>query len=296
MPNPGDELDLDIGNAAHGGVFVARSGETDASGRGGRVIFVPDVLPGERVRVRLTETRRSSFWRAEAVRVLRASPFRQQHVWSAASIDTPTEHRAGGAEFGHIELAEQRRLKSAVLTDALHRFGRIERAVPVEPVPGESPDGTRWRTRVSLHVDECGRIGPYAARSRDVVAVTELPLATEAIEAAFLGLSVADPGRVDLVQPADGEVRVLRRSAASGPANETLIERVAQREFRVHSAGFWQVHRGAATALTAAVREALAIPEVAVLLDEPEAIHLDLYGGVGLFAACLLYTSDAADE
>ncbi|MBG0719176.1 class I SAM-dependent RNA methyltransferase, partial [Microbacterium sp. 2C] len=51
----------------------------------------------------------------------------------------------------------------------------------------------------------------------------------------------------------------------------------------VDAGGFWQVHRLAAATLTAAVRDAL---ETAGGVD-PAAHHLDLYGGVGLFAAAI---------
>ena len=52
-------IDLDITDVAHGGVFVGR--------HEGRVVFVPDAIPGERVRVRLTETGKKSFWRGETL-------------------------------------------------------------------------------------------------------------------------------------------------------------------------------------------------------------------------------------
>ncbi|MBN9179908.1 MAG: TRAM domain-containing protein, partial [Microbacterium sp.] len=42
---PGDLIDLEVTGVAHGGVFVGR--------HEGRVVFVPDALPGERVRARL---------------------------------------------------------------------------------------------------------------------------------------------------------------------------------------------------------------------------------------------------
>ena len=351
MPNVGDLIELDITNVAHGGVFVARHPDpgSDAIGRGGRVVFVTDTLPGERVLARVTDTGKSSFWRADTVRVLQASPERQRQIWAAASIDCDPVERAGGAEFGHIQLATQCRLKSVVLTDALRRFGGLrpdelaalvaessggsgcsggsgpaasvgetDRAapavtsipvaelVPVLPAPGESEDGTRWRTRVSVHVDQNGMIGPYAARSHTVIPVPDLPLATAAIERAFQELSGVEPGvrsrRVDLVQAADGEVR------HSG--EQTVLERVHDREFRVASSGFWQVHRSAAAALTAALWAALtptaqpppagaatvagmAAAELAAqAAAEPGAIHLDLYGGVGLFAATLEEATD----
>ncbi len=288
-------IDLEIGDVAHGGVFVAR--------HEGRVVFVPDVLPGERVVARLTDTRKSSFWRAEALAVTDASPHRRPHVWRQADIDVAPESRPGGADFGHISLAHQRDLKLRVLTDALRRFGGMSEpdvdmreAGPADAAAPETPDGTGWRTRVSLHVDADGRIGPYGARSPRVIAVDDLPLATAAVERAALDLRGADPGRIDLVQPADGRVRVLprpeeprgrargrapRRAPVAKP--EVVIEHVGERRFQVDAGGFWQVHRLAASTLTDTVTAALrGLGGV-----DPDAWHLDLYGGVGLFAAAI---------
>ncbi len=283
---PGDELDLDIADVAHGGVFVARHGTE----RGGRVVFVPDTLPGERVRVRLGQTGERSFWRGEVIEVVDASPHRRPHVWAQADLAVPPEHRPGGADFGHIELGHQRALKLRVLADALSRFGGTAAATTIAAADSEAPDGTGWRTRVSLHVDADGRIGPYAARSHTVVPVDALPLAVPAIEAVALRLTRAAPGRIDLVQPADGRVRTVARpertrdrASARRAPREVVVERAAGREFRVDADGFWQVHRRAADTLSALV--------AAALRDgggvDPQAHHLDLYGGVGLFAAVL---------
>ena len=287
--NPGDLLDLDITDVAHGGVFIAR--------HEGRVVFVSDAVPGERVRVRLTETAKSSFWRGAVVEVLDASPHRRSHVWAAADVQIDPDRRPGGADFGHIALAYQRELKLQVLRDALERFGGLELpsvairgARPLlseqgEVVAAESADATGWRTRVSLHVDGDGRVGPYAARSHRVIEVEELPLATAEIQRAARALS-APSGRVDLVQPADGRVRVLPRpdgTRDAAPA-EVVEERVGDRVFRVDAGGFWQVHRLAAAALTDAVTERV---RASVGDLDPDATHLDLYGGVGLFAAAL---------
>src|SRR5690349_6455973 len=107
----GREVELDVTNIAHGGISVARLE--------GRVVFVADAIPGERVLARITEDDKPRFWRADAVRVLEPSPHRRPHVWPEASIDRDPESRPGGADFGHIELAHQRELKRQVLTDAL---------------------------------------------------------------------------------------------------------------------------------------------------------------------------------
>ncbi|OZD42122.1 23S rRNA methyltransferase [Rhodococcus sp. 06-1477-1B] len=279
----GDLIELDITGIAHGGVFVGR--------HEGRVVFVSDTLPGERVRARLSDTRKKAFWRAEAVEVVDAAPERRPHVWRAADIDVDPADRVGGAEFGHIELSHQRSLKERVMREAMERVGRLELPIDLRPAGDathpESADGTGWRTRVSLHVDEQGRVGAYAARSHRVIETPDFPLATDAVaRAAAKVREGARPGRIDLVQPADGRVRVLPRpdGERQSAAPEVIEERVGDRVFRVDAGGFWQVHRLAAHTLTSLVAAEL----TASVGDlDPEATHLDLYGGVGLFAATL---------
>jgi tRNA/tmRNA/rRNA uracil-C5-methylase (TrmA/RlmC/RlmD family) len=299
-------LDLDVTGVAHGGVFVAR--------HEGRVVFVPDAIPGERVRVRVEDAGAAaatkSFWRAETLEVQDASPDRRPHVWPEADISRAPEQRPGGADFGHITLGRQRALKAEVLSDALRRFAGLTRQTTVEPAgDAESEDGTGWRTRLSLHVDDAGTIGPFGARSHRVVPVSSHPLAHSALAEAALSLAGLPSGRVDLVLPADGRVRVIprpeqpprsraaprgrgsdRRRRPARPAapaeprqaREVLVERAAGRDFRVDAGGFWQVHRLAADTLSDAVATALA-----ALGFDPAAANLDLYGGVGLFAAVI---------
>lgn len=266
-------LDLDITGIAHGGTFIAR--------HEGRVVFVSDAVPGERVRARITDAAKSSFWRAETVEVLEASPHRRPHVWAEADISRDPDDRAGGADLGHIELDHQRTLKRRVLTEALDKFAGPGLEAPVI-APVDDTDGTGWRTRVSLHVDVDGVVGPFAARSHRVIPVQSHPLARPRIAAEALSLKNAEPGRIDLVESADGAVHVLRRpERGKRPASEVIVERAGDRTFRVDADGFWQVHPHAASALDLAVRSAL---EGRV---DPDSTHFDLYGGVGLLAASL---------
>jgi len=270
----GKELELDVTNIAHGGISVAR--------HDGRVIFVSDAIPGERVLARITEDSKKSFWRAETVKVVEPSEHRQMHVWSSASVARAPENRAGGAEFGHIEISHQRELKRQVVVDSLQRFAKIDsplaKDVTVEAIPG-ADDGTGWRTRVRLHVDAAGRPGPYAARSHKVIAVTELPLATAAVqEAAPLAARFVGEENVDIVQAADGVARLI----VGDQKPSTITEVVGDREFRLADTGFWQVHTHAAETLTAAVQQA-----IDPALFDTKAHNLDLYGGVGLLAAAV---------
>jgi tRNA/tmRNA/rRNA uracil-C5-methylase (TrmA/RlmC/RlmD family) len=277
----GTLCELDITNVAHGGVFVAR--------HDGRVIFVADTLPGERVLARITDASQKSFWRADTVEVLKASPDRQEHVWSAASVTGDPAERAGGAEFGHIKLATQRDLKAFVLEDSLSRMGKIERRVEVEALEGDSESkGTGWRTRVRLHVDADGRVGPYASRSHSVIEVEDLPLAASRIaELAPFGQRIPGIDFIDLVGPSGDSARAIAGNIDNGknkkrPAPEPITEIVGKRSFKVDVRGFWQVHRHAAATLSDAVSSV--IDEA---LFDPRAANHDLYGGVGLFAAAM---------
>lgn len=284
--SPANVLELDITGIAHGGTFVAR--------HEGRVVFVSDAVPGERVRARLLDPQDEaadsrSFWRAETVEVIDASPHRRPHIWAEADVSNDPAQRPGGADLGHIELAHQRALKKQVLSEAFERFAGGGLEVPdIEPV--DSGDGTGWRTRVTLHVDDAGNVGPYAARSHRVIPVSGHPLARPAVAAAARRLNGGEAGRIDLVEPADGEVRVIRHEDGAKPARgrggrrpepEVIHEMVNDRRFEVDAGGFWQVHPRAASVLDAAVYG---------VLDghvEPASTHYDLYGGVGLFAATL---------
>jgi tRNA/tmRNA/rRNA uracil-C5-methylase (TrmA/RlmC/RlmD family) len=267
----GKRVELDVTNIAHGGVAIARLD--------GRVVFVSDAIPGERVIAVVSDDAKQSFWRADTVEVISPSIHRQEHVWQEASIHRAPDDRAGGAEFGHIELSHQRELKRQVLTEALDRMAGIDTDVAVSALPGDDESkGTGWRTRVRLHVDESRRPGPYAARSHSVVAVNSLPLATtEVNRIAPLDQRFAKGTRVDLVSAASGERVIIGKQTPV-----IITETVAGREFQLADTGFWQVHRHAAETLSDAVRAAIDAEHF-----DPTAANLDLYGGVGLLAAAV---------
>ncbi|MHA7273241.1 class I SAM-dependent RNA methyltransferase [Arthrobacter sp. TMT4-20] len=311
--DPAGTLELTIGPVAHGGHCVAR--------HEGRVIFVRHALPGETVRARLTEhDDGASFWRADVVEVVQASPDRVNHPWPLADALLSAQRGAspvGGAEFGHIALAAQRKLKATVFSEQLHRLAGVDREIEVEPVPGESPDGLRWRTRASFAVAPDGHLAMHAHRSNELIPVAEMPLAIDAINELqlwtvnFSGIqrvevavgSAGDPPLVLLV-PAPGARR--KQTAAvvhqiDGPSvalwdpekgtvervkgKTWLAETVGSQTYRITGDGFWQIHRGAPGLLMDAVLGGLAI--------QPGERAADLYSGAGLFTAPI---ADAVGE
>ncbi|QNN52976.1 class I SAM-dependent RNA methyltransferase [Nocardioides mesophilus] len=237
----GETYEVEVGPVAHGGHCVAR--------HDGRVLFVRHTLPGERVLARVSEGEEGSrFLRADAVEVLEASPDRVEPPCPFAGPG-----RCGGCDFQHVALPAQRRLKSAVVAEQLHRLAGLDVDVEVQPVPGDQ-DGLRWRTRVQLVTDRSGRIGLHKHRSHQVVAVDDCRIARP-------------------------DARVLVDGHPVEGAGVAVAESVRGHDFEVDPAGFWQVHPGAPEALVDAVLRFLA--------PRPGERCLDLYAGVGLFSVFL---------
>jgi tRNA/tmRNA/rRNA uracil-C5-methylase (TrmA/RlmC/RlmD family) len=237
---------LDVGSVGHGGICIAHAPD-------GRAVFVRHALPGERVRVVITEER-TSYLRADAVEVLTASVHRVVPPCSWAGPG-----RCGGCDWQHVSLDEQRRLKAAVVGEQLRRIAGLDIAVEVDAVPGDL-DGLHWRTRLRLAVDGEGVAGLHRHRSHEVEPIADCLLAHPDLPVASV-LAQSWPGNdgVDLVA--------------------TDIEHAVGRDWRIPSGGFWQVHPGAPEVLTETVLDLARV--------RPSDVCLDLYCGVGLFAASL---------
>lgn len=264
--SPAEEFDLVMGKVAHGGYCV---GHLD-----GRVVFVRGSLPGEKVRVRLTDTSKASHWFGQAVKVISPDPHRVVPPCPVAGV-------CGGCDFQHVDVEFQRELKRRVVAEQLSRIAGIKWTGSVETVDGSS-DGLGWRTRMQ-YCSLDGRPALRRHRSHDVVKVPEggCPIAHPAGRpAAESACRVADQAIVMvtscLTQYPEVSVIADGQLIAGG---ETMTAQVGQRRWKVGAGGFWQVHPGAAEALADAV--------VGGLDPHQGDEALDLYCGVGLFAGLL---------
>ena len=298
----GQLVELQIGDVAQGGWCVARE-------PAGRVVLVRHTLPGERVMARLTEET-ARLARAEATAILEASPDR---------VEPPCPHArpggCGGCDWQHASLAAQRRLKGAVIAQQLRRIAGLERAVTVEPLPGDE-DGLGWRTRVRFAVRADGLAGLRQHRSHAIVDVGTCPIAHPLVnEIGITGrrwaeadsvAAVTTPGSSDqavVVTPARARRRrrPVSRAAAQGDwaaqvegpvlvdgggggltalrGGPFLHRTAAGRTWRTSAGVFWQVHPAAADVLAGVVQE--------VLRPQAGDMALDLYCGAGLFAGAL---------
>jgi tRNA/tmRNA/rRNA uracil-C5-methylase (TrmA/RlmC/RlmD family) len=249
-------------------------------------VFVRHTLPGERVRVRVTEDRHAAFCRADAIEVLDASPDR---------VERPCPYsgpgRCGGCDWQHVDPAAQRGLKAAVVREQLSRLAGLDVDVTVEELPGGP---LRWRSRARFAVDRSGEPGLRKHRSHDVVLLDDCPITVEPAALAVLRRHWPGAGAVDVSVDSTGAVTTTRLDRRGHPTASRVVrpggdlpaeptgraERHAGgRDWEVEGTGFWQVHPAAADALVAAVA---GFAEV-----RPGETVLDLYAGVGLFGGAL---------
>ncbi|MGB8983857.1 MAG: class I SAM-dependent RNA methyltransferase [Anaerolineales bacterium] len=269
----------------------------DAMGRlpDGRAVFVPFGLPGERVRVRLTEEKRG-FARGELIEILEASPHRILPRCKHFGV-------CGGCHYQNLPYEEQLKAKTEILRDQLRRIGRIENS-PVQQMVA-SPKPWNYRNHVQFHLTEEGRLGYIRADVRDAFAISECHLPEASINALWPQLEF-EPGtdieRVSLRAGRDEDLMLVLESDSPGApeleieaeisvahvfeentvviaGNDHVIVSVLGRDFRVSAASFFQVNTAMAEKMVNHLLANLPVSSSVTLLD--------VYCGAGLFSAFL---------
>lgn len=254
------ECILDITSLAYRGRGVAR--------REGKVVLVPGVIPGERVRVRIVRSHKK-YDEAETVSVELAAPARCEPV-------CPYAGQCPGCCCQHMAYATELEWKDRQLSGFLRQL-----AVPPEgrraPVPAPQP--LYYRNKLVLHASAAGGWGYVGADNRTVLPVRQCALAVPEINEALGRMCEQGAGAV---QP--GERMVFRHAVdrpvlcwKAGQAPDTcLTESTPFGDIQVAADGFFQVNRSVADLLIRAVMQV--IREV-----QPDAV-LDLFCGCGIFA------------
>ena len=166
-PRPREELELEVESLAYGGRGVAR--------RNGYVVFVAGALPGDRVRARITKSKRH-YAEASAVELLRASEDRVPDRCDHDGEPCP------GAPWQGLAYEQQLTHKQEQVDDALRRLGALDgfELAPIEPALEQ------WRYRNKLEYSFGERDGElvlgFHARGRwdEIVDAQDCLLASEA--------------------------------------------------------------------------------------------------------------------
>jgi 23S rRNA (uracil1939-C5)-methyltransferase len=281
----GDHETVTIDRLVAGGDGLARLSD-------GRVVFVPGTIAGEQVSVELTRTKKD-LAHGRLLSVLTSSADRVEPPCSRVGAG------CGGCDWQHIGLSAQEAAKVAVVQDAIARTARLpELAARIRF--GGSVGSSAWRTTVRAAVNKKRRAGFYKAGSHDVCPtgpcmVAHPVIATVldrgdfsgndevvirvSVSAQQLVVGCAEPREVRLPAIPDGWSAALVQIPAKGDIG-AIDEIVDGHTFRVSVGSFFQSGPAAAQKLVDTVRGMLA------QFEKPDAF-LDLYGGVGLFAATI---------
>jgi len=253
-------LELTIEKLIYGGDGLARM-PADTQGRG-KAVFVPFVLPGERVEVSLVEEK-PGFARGRLEKILEASAERAQ-------ARCPYFQRCGGCHYQHARYEHQLAIKADILKENLWRIAKVELGSEVEVHPSPAWN-YRNRTRLRVQSAPSFAIGYYRFGSHELLAVEECPISSPLINRAIAavwklgraGLEPAGVGEIEFFANAEDTemmVEVLGPAAQSHQDTTTLRLRSGQ-------APDTEEHRGKPlTAWAGALRSEL--PEVCGVVAE----------------------------
>jgi len=283
MTNP--TFDILLEKLTYGGEAMGRLPD-------GRAVFVPFGLPGEQVRVELTEDKKN-FARGKLLELLKASPER---------IDAKCKHfeKCGGCHYQNLPYEKQLQAKTEILRDQLQRIGKIENPPIMQMIA--SPLEWNYRNHVQFHLTAEGKVGFINAKGNSTLPIEECHLPETGINAFWPELqfeSNKDVERVSLRAGLDEELMlVLESEDAETPeleieadvsvvhlfdehavviaGQDNLIFKILGKDFRVSAASFFQVNTKMAEKMVEHLVSRLPVTASTTLLD--------VYCGVGLFS------------
>ena len=241
----------------------------------GRVVFVPFVLPGEIVKVRLKD----GDMHAELAEIVQPAPER-------VAPPCPLFTRCGGCHYQHAPYEFQLARKVDILREQLRRVGKIKWEGEIETISGPA---LGYRNRGQFHLAN-GKIGYLAPGSHDLVPVDgECPISSPRLNQALQEMRdrMTDrrfPNFVHSLELFTDETKVqVNILETDRPVAKSFYEwcqsTVALEyattfgKFRVSPRSFFQVNRFLVDQLVEAA-----------IGDASGETALDLYAGVGLFA------------
>ena len=215
-------MQLTIEKLVYGGDGLARL-PADEHGRG-KAVFVPFVLPGERVEAALVEEK-PGFARARADKVLEASTQRvEPHC--------PYFQRCGGCHYQHASYEHQLEIKTAILKENLRRIAKLEldKDLKIHPSPAWN---YRNQTRLKVQSEPEFDLGYYKFNSHELLPVEECPISSLLINRAIA--MFWELGRAGEVAYGVQEIEFL----ANGDDTQLLIQAYCAPDIRKDTAEQW---------------------------------------------------------
>ena len=168
-------VELQISDVAFGGKGIGRDG--------GKAVFVPFTIDGERVSARIVREKKQ-FAEAELLEILEPSPHR-------VPPPCPYFGRCGGCSYQHISYEHQLELKAHQVEQAMRRIARLADP-PMRPiVPSPMPYG--YRNRITVHAED-DFIGFYRRDVHELMDIERCPISMPEVNQALAELRAARPG------------------------------------------------------------------------------------------------------
>jgi 23S rRNA (uracil1939-C5)-methyltransferase len=274
---------------------IANGGDALGRDAGGRVIFVPYTLPGERVEAAI-EVDRGRFAHGRLVELLEASPTRTEPR-------CPHFGLCGGCQWQHTTYEKQLAFKESIVRDQLARIGHLE-DVQVRPTL-PNPEPWRYSMDVTFSPTEAGGLGFWSPALQQVMDIEVCYLIYPLLEALFHDIESAFPGlRRATLRLGDDEALLVALetddvelpelvtdfpvsialvlpdgAAANLVGDNYVVRRVGEQDFRVSAGTFFYSSPAAARVLVDTVLQLAA-------LDGTELV-IDAYCGAGMLTAFL---------
>jgi 23S rRNA (uracil1939-C5)-methyltransferase len=168
---------LSIEKLIYGGDGLART-PADADGRS-MAVFVPFVLPGERVEAEISQEK-AGFARGAVTQLVEPSAER-------VAARCPYFQQCGGCHYQHIPLERQLELKVGILRETLQRVAKIELREEIR-LHASPPWNYRNRTRLQVETVPEFALGYFRFGSHELLPVHECPISSPLIQRALARL------------------------------------------------------------------------------------------------------------
>ena len=260
----------------------------------GRAVFVPFVLPGEVVQVKLVEEKKR-YARGWPLELIESAPER---------IVPRCIHfgECGGCQYQHLDYAHQLVLKEALIKDQFERIANIEDPPIQTIVPSSKP--WNYRNHVQFHLGKGGELGFVHADGQHLLIIDECHLPLPEINQLWPQLDLgpdSDIYRLGVRQDTYGSLMLILEGDSPTPpefnedipvsavytppearltvlaGDDRLVYTLFDHHFQVSARSFFQVNTDMAEKMITFLLEHLHLAE--------DTRVVELYAGVGLFSA-----------
>ena len=166
---------LNIEKLIYGGDGLARLPAESLGNKdrgGGKAVFIPFVLTGEKIEAVITEEK-SGFARAQAETIVESSPHRTTPL-------CPHFARCGGCHYQHASYEHQLDIKREILRENLRRIAKLELPCEIQVHPSP-PWNYRNRSRLQMRTQPNFALGYFKFGSHELLPVEECPISSPLI-------------------------------------------------------------------------------------------------------------------